>query len=71
MSFHYPKFFPAYENIHQEVLPHNIDIRMIFMERTQVFVAKLLEWADKTRFRDFAYRHETASFRKLCLAVLL
>jgi len=36
-----------------------------------MFVAKLLEWADKATFRDFAYRRETDAFRKLCLSVLL
>lgn len=41
------------------------------MERTRAFITKLLEWSDETPFRDFAYRHETAPFRKLCLAVLL
>ena len=47
------------------------NIKAIPMERTNAFVARLLEWADKTPFRDFAYRHETVPFRKLCLAVLL
>jgi len=41
------------------------------MERTRAFIAKLLEWANETPFREFAYRHETDPFRKLCLAVLL
>jgi len=35
------------------------------------FVTKLLEWAEKATFRDFTYRRETDSFRKLCLSVLL
>ena len=38
---------------------------------THIFVAKLLEWADKATFRDFAYHRETDAFRKLCLSVLL
>ena len=40
-------------------------------KRSRAFVSRLLAWADRTPPRDFAYRHETDPFRKLCLAILL